>query len=189
MALVKTEKSVYDPSFDENTGKYIDVCPYKKHERNRTIYSCRCDVSVVITNRQQFCSHIKSKKHQELVNNFKQYSTPTEDVEKEVKQHRIEKGFLSRQNTALKEQNTTLKEKASKLMEELNVTREKNKKMIEEKEVDKKKRTSMRKTIKELNIQNKDKDEEIKKLKEQLQYLESQLIMEDDKYKEIIDFE
>lgn len=189
MALVKTEKSVYEPCFDENTGKYIDFCPYQKYQRNRTIYSCRCDVSVVITNTQQFRSHIKSKKHQELVNNFKKYTTPTEDVEKEVKQYRIEKGFLLRQNKILKEQNTTLKEKASKLMEELSQTREKNKEMMEENQLDKKKRILLRKTIKELKNGKKKKDEEIKRLKEQLQHLESQLIMEDDKYKEIINFE
>lgn len=47
----------------------------------------------------------------------------------------------------------------------------------------------MRKTIKELNIENKGKDEEIKKLKERLEYLESQLIMEDDKYEEIVYYE
>lgn len=35
MALVKCHKTVYDPTFDENTGKYVDISPYKKHERNR----------------------------------------------------------------------------------------------------------------------------------------------------------
>lgn len=188
MALVKTKKSVYDPSFDENTGKYIDICPYKKYERNRIIYSCRCDVSVTITNAQQFSSHIKSKKHQELLNNFKQYSTPTEDVEKEVRQHRIEKGFLFRENKLIKEQNTTLKKKASTFMNELIQLRENYKKMTEEKEKDKKKRISMRKTINELKHDNKNKNEQIKILNTRIQYLESQLIIEDEKYKEIINY-
>lgn len=182
MALVKTEKSVYDPSFDENTGKYVDICPYKKHERNRIMYSCRCDVSVIITNTQQFRSHIKSKKHQELVKNFKQYSTPTECVEKELKQHRIDKELLTRQKTILQE-------KAMKLMEELTKIREENTKMKKEKEAEKKKRESMRKNIKELNIQNKNLKSEISKKDGEIKYINNQLTIEDDVYREIINFE
>ena len=189
MALVKTEKSVYDPSFDENTGKYVDICPYKKHERNRIVYSCRCDVSVIITTRAQFCSHIKSNKHQELLKNFKQYSTPNEDIEKEIRQYRVDKELLARQKALLQE-------KAMKLMKELTETREENIKMIKEKEVEKKKREMMRKNIKELNIQNKNKDNEIELLKLEIEkkngeikYINDQLTIEDDIYREIIDFE
>ena len=189
MALVKTKKSLYDPSFDENTGKYVDVCPYKKHERNRIMYSCRCDVSVIITTRAQFCSHIKSNKHQELLENFKQYSTPSEEVEKELRQYRVDKELLTRQKVILQE-------KAVKLMEELIKIREENEKMINEKEAEKKKRELMRKNIKELNAQNKNKDREIENLKSEilkkdgeLKYINNQLTIEDNIYKEIINFE
>jgi len=189
MALVKCHKTLYNPTFDENTGKYVDISPYKKHERNRITYGCRCDVSVTITTRQQFCSHIKSNKHQELLRNFKQYSTPTENIEKDVKQYRIDKELLRRQNVMLRE-------KSIKLIEELTKSREENAKMVKEKEVDKKKRDSLKRSVKELNFQNKNKDNEIEKMKteiletqERMQYLQSQLILEDDKYKEIINYE
>lgn len=73
-------------------------------------------------------------------------------------------------------------------MNELIQLRENYKKMTEEKEKDKKKRISMRKTINELKHDNKNKNEQIKILNTRIQYLESQLIIEDEKYKEIINY-
>lgn len=96
----------------------------------------------------------------------------------------------------MRRQNVILREKSIKLIEELTKSREENTKMVKEKEVDKKKRDSLKRSVKELNFQNKNKDNEIEKMKteilesqERTQYLQSQLILEDDKYKEIINYE
>lgn len=96
----------------------------------------------------------------------------------------------------MRRQNVILREKSIKLIEELTKSREENTKMVKEKEVDKKKRDSLKRSVKELNFQNKNKDNEIEKMKteiletqERMQYLQSQLILEDDKYKEIINYE
>lgn len=182
MALVKSEEVlVYEPTFDENTGIYTDDCPYKRHERNRSTYKCGCDHSFRFFTTAQFKSHIKSNKHKEFVKDYKYNKRSDKETRRELKECRIKLELSERKVR-------TIVEKDVKLIKEITKLRDENKLV-------KKKRESLRRSVKELHIENKNKNEEIESLTSQLlkskeyaQYLELKVIMmEDSEFKEVID--
>jgi hypothetical protein len=53
---------IYMPSFNPDTGKYIDVCPIPS--RQRAVYRCKCNHKDTLFNTpSEFKNHIKLKKH------------------------------------------------------------------------------------------------------------------------------
>jgi len=181
MALVKTEEvMLYEPTFDENTGIYIDICPYKRHERNRSTYKCGCDHSFRFSTTGQFKSHIKSKKHKEFVDDYENNKRSDEETQKELKDCRIKIEFLERKNRILQK-------KDMDLIKEINKLKDENANLMKEKESYKKKKESLRRDMKQLVIQNKHNNEENERLRKLTEYLESQL--ENSEYKEVINYE
>ena len=181
MALVKTEEVLlYEPTFDENTGIYTDVSPYKRHERNRSTYKCGCDHSFRFSTTTQFKSHIKSNKHKEFVKDYKYNKRSDEETRRELKECRIKIEILERKNRLIVK-------KDMEIIKEINKLKDETANLMKEKESYKKKKESLRRSMRQLIIQNKHKDEEIERLSERVEYLESQL--EDSEYKEVINFE
>ena len=200
MALTMTDISMYIPTFDENTGKYIDVCPYKFHERQRKHYTCRCNVSTIITSRQQFLSHVKSKTHQELLKNHEMYYKELDDATNENKQYRVENELLKRKleqrEKSNNQVNKSLKEKALEFTKTITDLREKNIEYMSKITALSKKEDSMNNQIEIYKSQIENKNEQINNLKtellnkiEQINHLESELTEQDDDYQDIMNFE
>ena len=86
--LVKTEVEEQEPYFDEETGEYLDKCPYEKYMRGQqTVYTCRCISGRTMNNRQQFVQHFKTKAH----TNWLKHLGKDENI-KLIKELRIEIG-------------------------------------------------------------------------------------------------
>ena len=100
--IVCIHKSIYKPTFDTDTGEYLDKCPYKPYERNRIWYDCRCKAGTIFKTPQSFRQHIKSKTHREFINNYKNYYKEVDEREETIKQQRIEMEMLSREVQRLK---------------------------------------------------------------------------------------
>ena len=87
--LVRTEIEEYVPHFNEETGKYLDKCPYEKYTRGQlSVYTCRCISGRTLNNRQQFLQHFKTKAHKSWLNNLEK---DDENI-KLIKLLRIENG-------------------------------------------------------------------------------------------------
>jgi chromosome segregation ATPase len=199
MALTTTDISRYIPTFDENTGKYIDECPYTRHQRHRAIYKCRCNVSTIITTRQQFISHVKSKTHHELLKNYKKYYKDVDDAKTENKQYRIENDFLKRRmeqhERSRNQVNKTLKEKALDFTKTITELRKINEELVAKNTELSKKEDIMNQKIKRIKTQSIKINEEFDIMRTELSYkvqqinhLESELGIEDDDYKDIMNY-
>lgn len=69
--IVRTEVEEYAPIFNEDTGEYIDSCPYEKYTRGQnSVYTCRCISGRTMNNRQQFIQHFKTKAHTNWLKNL-----------------------------------------------------------------------------------------------------------------------
>ena len=101
MSLVHTVNQIYAPVFDENTSTYKDKCPYKDYERNRIHYSCPCKAGVVVTCKNLYSQHIKSKTHKEYLKNFMIYNKPLADEQKLTKQLKYDNEILFRKNAKM----------------------------------------------------------------------------------------
>jgi hypothetical protein len=78
----------YEPYFDEETGEYLDKCPYEKYTRGQqAVYTCRCISGRTMNNRQQFVQHFKTKAH----TNWLKHLGKDENI-KLIKELRIELG-------------------------------------------------------------------------------------------------
>ena len=64
---------VYIPHFNSDEDKYTDVSPYKPYERRCIRYECRCRAGASFAGTGQFKQHIKSKTHQDFIQNYSKY--------------------------------------------------------------------------------------------------------------------
>lgn len=86
MEVVSSNKQVYYPTLDVESGKYIDICPIPPYNRNKNLeYHCLCN-NYVFYNMTEYKKHIKLKSHQRFLDNYLYY---IEDVEY-AKQQAIE---------------------------------------------------------------------------------------------------
>ena len=194
MALVVTESYVYEPSFDENIGNYVDKCPYRPYQRNRTTYKCLCSSTASFSTITQFNAHIKGKGHKDFIENYEKHTKLDKDTEKEIKQYRADNELLRRQLAVLKTKKVELMENLAKRNELVSELKKENE---EDSQENSRLRASLRKNMNNI-IKNKDdiikqKDDEIENLKSTLQkkeerinYLEIRVDLEDEEYKDII---
>ena len=77
MNQLTTTPTIYKPTFNPDTGKYIDICPYDSGQRNRHPHKCQCN-GLIFMKRAQFLSHILSKTH---VKYIEEYDLNTKEVE------------------------------------------------------------------------------------------------------------
>ena len=73
MSLVPTTKTLYEPTYDPNTDKFIDVSPFKKYERsnNNLEYYCSCKCNSGFSIWSGWEHHCKLKTHIEYRENYK----------------------------------------------------------------------------------------------------------------------
>ena len=73
MSLVPTTKTLYEPTYDPNTDKFIDVSPFKKYDRssNHEEYYCSCKCNSGFTTWSGWQHHCKLKTHIEYRDNYK----------------------------------------------------------------------------------------------------------------------
>jgi hypothetical protein len=102
--IVSITRCVYIPSFDESSGEYIDISPYKPYSRNHIQYECRCRAGCIITNTTTFKQHVKSKTHKDFIQNYKKYYAELDQAKETIKELRVENEFLTRKNIKLQKQ-------------------------------------------------------------------------------------
>ena len=90
--IVPVDEFVYEPYFDEETGEYVDKCPYQKYQRNRKIYICRCK-NTKFSDLVSYKNHVKTKTHQQYIKNYKSYNKITEESNKEIKGFRVRNDY------------------------------------------------------------------------------------------------
>lgn len=88
--LVSTHNVIYIPTFNSTTGKYYDLSPYQKNQRNCQVYECRCRASSSFRGNSEFKQHTKSKTHKDFVNNYTKYYLEVDQQNEEIKRHRID---------------------------------------------------------------------------------------------------
>ena len=73
MSLVPTTKTLYEPTYDPNTDKFIDVSPFKKYDRssNHLEYYCSCKCNSGFSIWSGWEHHCKLKTHIEYRENYK----------------------------------------------------------------------------------------------------------------------
>ena len=99
--IVSIHQAIYIPLFDETLDKYIDKSPYKPYERNCIRYECRCKAGTSFISTSQFKQHIKSKTHQEYINNYENYNKELIALKKENINLRAAYLLLEQKNTKL----------------------------------------------------------------------------------------
>lgn len=124
---IAVESDIYEPYMDE-TNNYIDLIP----PSNKFIHGLRCPCSKkehVFDNRAKFTSHIKSKRHQQWLNelntNKMNYFSECEKLKETVNTQKIMIGQLQKQCSQLEQkcstQNLTIVHLANQLtMKQLN---------------------------------------------------------------------
>ena len=101
--IVSITRCIYIPKFDSSKDEYIDVSPYKPYERNSIQYECRCRAGSVLTNNTTFKQHIKSKTHQDFIQNYSKYFKEVDESQEKIKQLTIDKEMLQRKVNKLQQ--------------------------------------------------------------------------------------
>ena len=111
------QRPVYTPQFNEVTGKYEDESPFVKFERNnKKLYKCSCKSGTLFSGYSSFIQHIKSKTHQEYINNFENYNKELIALKKENRNIRAAHLLLEQQNTKLNVELANCEKKNEELM-------------------------------------------------------------------------
>ena len=93
MALVATTNIVYIPTFDADTGTYVDVSPFKKGSRKNPSYECRCKLDgKSFTTKTQFDAHCKTQTHKNFIQNYEMYYKDTDKANQEIRDLKIQCG-------------------------------------------------------------------------------------------------
>ena len=99
---IVTEPPLYTPEYNADTDKYEDQSPFVKFERNnKKLYKCSCKSGTLFSGYSSFIQHIKSKTHQEYINNFENYNKELIALKKENRNIRAAHLLLEQLNTKL----------------------------------------------------------------------------------------
>ena len=104
------EPPTYTPQFNENNGKYEDKSPFVKRERKCIQYKCSCKSGTLFSGYSQWKSHIKSKTHQEYIDNYEKNNKAFDDLKSEKNDLLAKNGVLENKIQALTNQNKKLNE-------------------------------------------------------------------------------
>ena len=118
MELVSTEIKIYKPEFDPNTGKFYDKSPFKKHERRGIPHKCHCKTGKLFNNLTQYKQHIKTKTHQNYIQNYKNHNQELDSLKEEIKELTAKNEFLIRKNIDFQKEIDELKSKIYELENE-----------------------------------------------------------------------
>jgi len=111
-----TEPPLYTPQFNENTGKYEDESPYEKYKPTHKTYKCSCKSGTLFSDRFRFMQHIKSKTHQEYINNYENYNKELIALKKENINLRAGYLLLEQQSTKFTVEIAKLEKNKEELM-------------------------------------------------------------------------
>jgi len=94
---------VYIPSFNVEQDIYFDKSPYQPYERKAIRYECRCRAGASFCGTGQFKQHIKSKTHQDFIQNYSKYFKEVDESQEKIKQLTIENEMLQRKANKLQQ--------------------------------------------------------------------------------------
>lgn len=94
---------VYIPSFNVEQDQYYDKSPCKPYERQAIRYECRCRAGASFCGTGQYKQHIKSKTHQDFINNYSKYFKEVDESQEKIKQLTIDKEMLQRKVNKLQQ--------------------------------------------------------------------------------------
>ena len=138
--IVVTESSIYIPAFNEETGEYVDKCPYQPYQRNTVKFECRCRVNAYFHNRGKYNQHIKSASHQEWIKNYPKYFKEVDEAGQKIKELTVKSELLERKNLRVNNicqnlisENKSLKETNKRLKGKYDNYKKKNMKSLKQK--------------------------------------------------------
>ena len=90
MSLVVTDINVYEPTYDSETGTYIDKSPFKHRSRNNPPFECRCKLDgKSFTTNSQFQIHCHSKSHQHFIRHYERYFKDSDKAKREIRDLKV----------------------------------------------------------------------------------------------------
>ena len=110
MELVSTEIKIYKPEFDTEKDIYYDKSPFKKHERGIP-HKCHCKTGKLFNNLTQYKQHIKTKTHQNYIQNYKNHNQELDSANERIKELTKENELLKRRNIDFQKEIDELKSK------------------------------------------------------------------------------
>jgi hypothetical protein len=100
MSLVVTELNVYEPTYDSNTGTYVDKSPFKHRSRNNQPFECRCKLDgKSFTTNSQFQNHCNLKSHQHFITHYDRYFRDSDKAKREIRDLKV---VVGKQDTKLR---------------------------------------------------------------------------------------
>ena len=111
-----TEPPLYTVEFNAVTGKYEDKSPYEKGKPTHKLYKCSCKSGTCFSDRRGFMQHIKSKTHQEYINNYENYNKELIALKKENINLRAGYLLLEQQSTKFTVEIAKLEKNKEELM-------------------------------------------------------------------------
>lgn len=100
MDLIPTNKTLYELTYDPDTDKFIDISPFKKHDRskNNLDYYCPCKVNSGFSTWSGWVHHCKLKTHEGYKENYKFFNKPLLDcrqlvIDQKRENHKLENKY------------------------------------------------------------------------------------------------
>ena len=118
------EPPTYTPQFNENSGKFEDKSPFVKGERKCIQYKCSCKSGTLFSGYSQFQQHIKSKTHQEYIDNYEKNNKEVDDLKIEKNDLLAKNGVLENKILILENKNQVLNVQNKKLTEIKNIVKQ-----------------------------------------------------------------
>lgn len=99
MALIETNKRLYELTFNPELDVYEDESPIKKYERNTTEFICLCKINSPFITYSQYNKHINLDIHKRYKDNFKFFNKPLLDcrglvIDLKRENHKLENRYL-----------------------------------------------------------------------------------------------
>ena len=118
MEIVSTQTKIYKPEFDTEKDIYYDKSPFKKHERRGIPHKCHCKTGKLFNTLTQYNQHIKTKTHQNYIQNYKNHNQELDSLKEEIKELTAKNEFLIRKNIDFQKEIDELKSKIYELENE-----------------------------------------------------------------------
>ena len=123
MALVETEKRLYELEFNPELDVYEDKSPISKYERNNIEYVCLCKINSSFITFSQYNRHINLDIHKRYKDNFKFFNKPLLDCRGLVIDLKRENHLSLNQTRSLKIKYAEKKKKIIELKNIINDTK------------------------------------------------------------------
>ena len=104
MDLIPTNKTLYELTYNPDTDEFVDISPFKKHDRSKPYieYYCACKSNSAICSYSQWKNHINLKVHDEYRKNYKFFNKPLLDARKLIIDQKRENHSIQNKYKGLK---------------------------------------------------------------------------------------